>query len=201
MTERPLLSTNVLWHCPLDCAPAEDHDDGAASSGRKRSGEAQVRVCDLGLPYRVLLRVSVEPTYVTLESLEVQTLSDDPAVAAEVLRTLPVRAYLTLISFRLGCGDDAVVAPEPSAQPRGQEDEAATLRMVARGYREARASTKPRQRLAPTAAVVRHFAIDREYAGRLVARARRGGVLHPAVPRRPGEARPEDPGEALGRRR
>jgi hypothetical protein len=155
------------------------------------AGEALVQVTDPGLSFHVLLRVRMESTYLILDSMEVRRLPGGPAVAAEALATIPVRAYLTLIAYQLGYADDAAA---------GAAD-AATLRTVARVYREALASTRPRERLAPTAAVARHFAIDREDAGRLVARARRSGELHPAIHGSPGEVRPEDRIEGSARRR
>lgn len=83
------------------------------------------------------------------------------------------------------------IVPSLPTRFRMRDVDPTTLQTVARVYREALASSDLRERLAPTAAVARHFAIRREYAGRLVARARRSGDLNPAVARRPGEAPPE----------
>lgn len=189
LADTPRLSIEVLWSRP-PVRPA------AGDGPPDRPGqveEALVQVTDPGLPFHVLLRIRMESTCMTLDSVEVRRIPDGPAVAAETLGTIPVRAYLTLVAYQLGCDDDE---PETAAAADG-----ATLRTVARVYREALASSKPRERLAPTAAVARHFAIGRNEANRLVARARRRGDLHPAIHRSPGEVRPEDRIEGSARER
>jgi hypothetical protein len=87
-------------------------------------------------------------------------------------------------------------SPRPPRSPRHPTD-LETLRTVARVYREALASTTPKVRMAPTAAVARALRVDRTDAARLVAHARHHGLLNPARRRQPGEvpaARPPAPG-------
>jgi hypothetical protein len=190
------VSTEILWQ-------QTSQDPGPAPSPDGPGREALIEVNDPELPYRVLLRLSAPAAdgwQVT--SLELIRLPSGPALGADMLSGIPLDGYVALAAGRLdasggsspddaGCGPGSTATgPSPRAHTLRHGIDTETLATVARLYREALASPAARERLAPTAAVARAFGIDRNVAGRLVARARRGGMLYPAMRRQPGEVPP-----------
>jgi hypothetical protein len=161
------------------------------TSGRAGDAvDARVEVDDPELGCWVLLGLLLGSSEPRLTSVEVHARPDGAALDPETVRALPLARYLVLATNQLRTSGPRVRTPDaPSSGAADAED----LDRVARTYREALASADARSRLAPTAAVARAFGVDRTAAGRLVARARREGLLHPALPRRPGEVIPGPP--------
>lgn len=195
----------VLWQ-----RAAEDPEGpGTGPSHVGPSREAVVEVTDPDLPYHVLLRLHAPPAKAwRVTSLEVIRPAHGPELRSETLRDISLADYVRRAADQLGpagapplddTGSGTGVPATAPADVRPSRMDPERLRTVARVYREALASPVPRERLAPTAAVARAFRIDRSVAGRLVARARREGMLNPAMRRQPGEAPPQRP-PAAGRR-
>jgi hypothetical protein len=174
------------------------------------STEARVEVDDPAVPCRVLLAFTVDPSGACrLTAVELRTRPPDIELDPDVLATIPLARHLVVARNRLRTTnppppDVGTVAGSraggtaPGRPPNPSTTAAEDLTRVASTYREAMASPDRRARLAPTAAVARAFGVDRTAAGRLVARARRAGLLNAALPRRPGEVPPEGSADRNG---
>ncbi|MCD2195247.1 hypothetical protein LQ327_17910 [Actinomycetospora endophytica] len=196
------MPTTILWHRPAG-APRDDLDvrsSGCAVQAPGHAAEALVEVHDPGRSYVVLLRLAATATHAwRLTAVEVRSAAPGGTLDADVLRTVPLEECLALASEELAAvGQRSPAVPSPVSAPARERRPARTideetLRTAARVYREALASSVPRERLAPTAAVARALGLNRHDAGRLVSRARQAGMLNPAIPRRPGEVPSERP--------
>jgi hypothetical protein len=167
------------------------------------STEARVEVDDPAVPCRILLAFTVDPSGACrLTSVELRARPPGAELDPDVLATIPLARHLLLARNRLRTTEplppdvgattrSRAGGTPPGRPPTTSAVEAEDLARVASTYREAMASPDRRARLAPTAAVARAFGVDRTAAGRLVARARRAGLLNAALPRRPGEVPPE----------
>ena len=187
------VSTEILWQRTAE-------DPGTAPAPDAPGRQALIEVNDPELPYRVVLRLfapAADDWRVT--SVELTRVPLGSALRTETLSRIPLDGYVALAADRLGPAHSSpaeaglgpgATEPTPREHTLGHGINPDTLVTVARVYREALASPVPRERLAPTAAVARTFRIDRNIAGRLVARARREGMLYPALRYQPGEAPP-----------
>ncbi|MCD2195200.1 hypothetical protein LQ327_17675 [Actinomycetospora endophytica] len=192
-TRRREVSLEVLWQRPRGTRRA-----GEPAVVAPPRDEALVAVTDPEVRCRVLMSLSATTTTWQLDSLEVCRDRDGPPIDAAMMQRIPVHDYLGLANRRLitssrpvdGATRPATAPARQRAEPRVRRSavDADMLRRVATVYRRALASTAPRERQAPTAAVARHFAVPRANAARLVAWARVEGFLDAALPRRAGEA-------------
>ena len=128
-------------------------------------------------------------------------------MTSTAIRSVKVDAYASLVREELGALEggflimrrsegstwtkwsgvpgDAWASLELSHRKRRDPDE--VLPVVARVYRDALMSADPAIAGAPTRYVAEQLSYSRAHAGRLVANARKAGLLAPALPGRAGE--------------
>ena len=151
---------------------------------------------EMGLPYRLELRVVYEDGRFVCDQLTIKRLPDGPPVTTEGLREVPVAAFLRLAvesnvmrvgptihegntsSWELQWASPLELS-ERARSGGGPSD--ADLRTVAALYQVAYATGG-----APTKLVMNRLGLPRSTASRWVRMARERGLLGPATPRKAG---------------
>ncbi|PZS35668.1 MAG: hypothetical protein DLM61_01600 [Pseudonocardiales bacterium] len=179
---------------------------GPLGGGLFLANRFEAKVFDPEIPYELTMTVAVSGGRLACESLTVDQVPNGPAVIGTVLRSLVIDSYLSRVREQLGEHKGAILVRKVTERTsttvasRGvtstewaQFDQSqrrtgpVKASDVAELYRRARASADPAVYRAPTAAVARKLGIGRSYAARLVSRARKEGLLGPAIRGRSGE--------------
>ena len=142
--------------------------------------------------FMVKFTVRITATGPICESITIEPTREmkDGNVTGEVLRSLPIAAWLTrtieLAFPYVKDGDKRVqVATQQLVDRRTRQPKSKLLPTVVEAYR--RAVADPRTSRAPTAAVAKELGYQRGHISRLLSQARAEGLLGPAKPGRSGE--------------
>lgn len=168
--------------------------------------EFRVEIKDPEIGYEVNMVVHAQDGRLCARCISVEQSEAGVPVTGTALRSIPVDAYLGLVleearqsgglvvpyevatgvvTFKLGASAEEWEAFEAAGHRRSEVN---WLPSVAKAYRDALGDPDPRVRVAPTRAVGTRLHISRGHASRLVAAARKKGLLGPALPGRGGEA-------------
>jgi len=194
---------------------------GPLGGGLELWGEPVYDIDDPALPFLVTMTVTAHEGRLACGELRLSRRAGGTPVTDQRLRTVTVRSYLAGIRRQLGSiGGGMVIlrraeefADSVALEPLGEEDvrglearhrirqpTSDTLPRVAAAYRRALASDDVSEREAPTEYVARQLGYSRGHASRLVALARKEGLLGPASPGRAGEVISSGKASARSRR-
>lgn len=161
-----------------------------------------VDVEDPELPYAITMTVAAVYGRLACEDLHMRKLGNGPPVTGMMIRTLVFDSYLALLREKLRATGllrlhnySRRAVPHVAARdewaalvaPPEQRTGPVQVQKVVDLYRQALASDNDAVRLAPNEAIAQALRISRGHAARLIVRARREGLLAPAVRGRAGE--------------